>query len=567
MGTEKSETFGSRRVGRRDALKAAAAACVAAMAPGPVDSQETDEVSAADLEAALRVADRSYGEAERSLMLPGVREMRRGMKRVREAAIPQGAEPAFLFDPLVPGVPIPFGRAVFRPTKPQLPSYSGDPESLAFLPVSVLSALVRARKVTSVELTRIYLDRLKRFDPQLLCVVTLTEELAMRQAEQADREIAAGRWRGPLHGIPWGAKDLLFTKGVRTTFGAKPYETQVPDVDAAVVQRLERAGAVLVAKLSLGELAMGDVWFRGMTRCPWDTKQGSSGSSAGPGAATAAGLVGFAIGTETLGSIVSPCVRNGTTGLRPTYGRVPRTGAMALSWTMDKIGPMTRSVEDCALVLNAIAGPDGFDRTVRAVPFSWEPAKGLSGLRIGLDEVGFAAQKDDAVRAVYDRALGALRDAGAELRPIKLPAMDGPYAELTNIIDVEGAASFAALIASGRLAELAQQGPNNWPNIFRVGTTVSAVDYIAMMQLRARLQREMAAAMAEFDCYVTPPYSTLVLTNLTGHPTLITRAGMAGGRPVMIEFTGQLYREDAILRVGHVFEQAMGVPGGWPRLE
>ena len=557
---------GYRSVGRRAALKAAAAACVATLASDTAEAQNGGGIAEADLDAALRLADRTYSETDRKLMLAGVSEMRRGMQRVRQATVPQGAEPAIRFDPWVPGVPLPSGKAVFRPTRPRPPAYSGDPESLAYLPVSLLSAMLRARKITSVELTRMYLNRLRRFDPQLLCVVTLTEELALRQAEQADREIAAGRWRGPLHGIPWGAKDLLFTKGIRTTFGAKPYQDQVPDVDAAVVQRLERAGAVLVAKLSLGELAMGDVWFRGITRCPWDLTQGSSGSSAGPGAATAAGLVGFAIGTETLGSIVSPCVRNGTTGLRPTYGRVPRTGAMALSWTMDKIGPITRSVEDCALVLNAIAGPDGADMTVRQASFSWEPAKGLSGLRIGLDEAGFAAQKDDAAKAIYERALGALRTAGAELKPIKLPRMNGAYAELTNIIDVEGAASFASLVSSGRLAELAQQGPNNWPNIFRVGTTVAGVDYLAMMQVRAQLQREMAAAMSEFDCYVTPPYSTLVLTNLTGHPTLITRAGMDGRKPIMIEFTGQLYREDAILRVGHVFEQAMGTPGGWPRL-
>jgi Asp-tRNA(Asn)/Glu-tRNA(Gln) amidotransferase A subunit family amidase len=276
--------------------------------------------------------------------------------------------------------------------------------------------------------------------------------------------------------------------------------------------------------------------------------------------------VGFAIGTETLGSIVSPCVRNGTTGLRPTYGRVPRSGAMALSWTMDKIGPMTRCVEDCALVLNAIAGPDGADMTVRSVPFSWEPTRGLTGLRIGVDEAGFEARKGEAEKTAYGRALDTLRRSGAELKPITLPRVEGAYAELTNVIDVEGAASFASLLASGKLGDLAQQGANSWPNIFRIGTTVAGVDYIAMMQLRAQLQRAMADAMADFDCYVTPPYSTLVLTNLTGNPTLITRAGMDGAKPIMIEFTGRLYREDAILRVGHVYERAMGVSGVWPKL-
>ncbi len=563
-------SYEKERMTRRESLKIAAGACLGA-ATASASAQEAGGADTgtlvSDLDAFNRISGRSYTETERLQMAPSVAEMRSAMLRVRSAPLPQGAEPAIHFDPWVPGVPLPSGKGVFRPTSGSLPAVPEDPEALAFFTVVELSRLLKARRVSSVFLTRLYLERLKRLDPKLLCVVTLTEDLAMRQAERADRELAAGRWRGPLHGIPWGAKDLLATKAIPTTFGASPYRQQVFSEDATVVTRLERAGAVLVAKLSLGELAMGDVWFGGMTRCPWNPQTGSSGSSAGPCAATAAGLVAFAIGSETLGSIVSPCVRNGTTGLRPTYGRVPRTGAMALSWTMDKLGPIGRCVEDCALVFRAIAGPDGRDLTVRSVPFSWDPAAGLEGLRVGVDRQAFdSATKDNAVAAIYADALDRLRKAGAKLTPVQLPSMEGAYGELTNIIDVEGAASFAELLNNGRLRQLVQQGRYNWPNIFRVGTTVAAADYLAMMQLRADLQRKMAEALRDVDLYVTPPYGSLVLTNLTGHPTLITRAGLHNGKPVMIEFTGQLYREDAICRVGHVFEQVMGAAGVWPRL-
>lgn len=558
------------RVSRREALGAATGACLAAaagaaaaQAPQGAESPVTPD----DLAVLGRVSARAFTEAERALMAPSVTEMRAAVRLIRGAPRPQGAEPAFRFDPWVPGVPLPRGRAVFRPTEGPPPTITPEPDDAAYLSVIELSRLLRAGRMSSVELTRLYIERLKRLDEKLLCVVTLMEDRALRQAERADVEARSGRWRGPLHGIPWGAKDLLATKGTATTAGAKPYVGQVPQDDATVVKRLDKAGAVLIAKLSLGELAMGDVWFRGMTRCPWDLRLGSSGSSAGPSAATAAGLVGFAIGSETLGSIVSPCVRNGTTGLRPTYGRIPRTGAMALSWTMDKLGPICRSVEDCALVLSAIAGPDGLDLTSRDVPFSWEPGRMLEGLRIGVHSQAFERVKTDGPEGrIYARALDALTGAGAVLKPIRLPAMTGAFGELTNIIDVEGAAAFAELVDGGKLGDLAQQGRYNWPNIFRTGTTVAGVDYIAMMQLRAELQRKMAEVMADFDLYVTPPYGSLALTNLTGHPTLITRAGLDGARPVMIEFTGQLYREDAILRAGLVFERAMGAAGVWPKL-
>jgi Asp-tRNA(Asn)/Glu-tRNA(Gln) amidotransferase A subunit family amidase len=416
-----------------------------------------------------------------------------------------------------------------------------------------------------------YLERLKRFGPRLNCVVTLTEDLALQQAERADLELTAGHYRGPLHGIPWGAKDLLATKGIRTTFGAKPYENHVLDYDATVVKRLEDAGAVLVAKLSMGELAMGDVWFGGLTRNPWKPTTGSSGSSAGPGSATAAGLVGFSIGTETLGSIVSPSVVNGVTGLRPTYGRVPRTGAMALVWTMDKIGPMCRGVEDCALVLNAIYGPDGKDVTVTEAPFTWNPSSRLSNLRVGIDIEAFSSVEKSATRKpIYDAALATLRSLGVTLKPVALPKQTDAYGALPSlIIDAESSASFQKLTASGKLTQLAQQGQGNWPNTFRTGSTIPAADYLTALRLRTRLQQEMAESLKDVDCFVTIPFGSpnIYYSNLTGQPTLVTRCGMVSGAPQMIEFTGNLYREDAILRLGFAYEQATEHRKLWPDTE
>ena len=374
---------------RRDLVRAIAGAGMAGgvgmtiAATKPAAEAPSDALTAADLAAADKMAGRSYSQAERELMVGGVTKNRDRFKTLRAADL-DGVEPAFHFDPLLPGMRMPRGKSRCRLSRGRAPAYSGDPESLAFLTVVELSRLVKARKVTSTELTRMYLDRLKRFDPALNCVITLTEELALRQAARADQEIAAGHYRGPLHGIPWGAKDLLATRGIRTTWGARPYEHQLFDEDATVVQRLEQAGAVLVAKLSMGELAVNDVWFGGKTRNPWQPEEGSSGSSAGPGSATAAGLVGFSIGSETLGSIVSPCMVCGVTGLRPTYGRVSRHGAMALCWTLDKLGPMCRGVEDCALLLSAIHGPDGHD-DVAAIPFRWNPRSPLSEIRVGCD--------------------------------------------------------------------------------------------------------------------------------------------------------------------------------------
>jgi Asp-tRNA(Asn)/Glu-tRNA(Gln) amidotransferase A subunit family amidase len=567
----------SGRVRRREVLQRVLALGVTTAVSGVgVEAQDETaaEITAADLIAADKLAGRAYTEKEHGLMLRGAGDLRKSYAVLQHADVDERVEPATKFDPRLPAMHLPTGRGSLHPVSAPTPTYDGNLESLAFAPVATLARLIRARKITSVELTRMYLDRLRKYGPRLNCVITLTDELALKQAGRADAELAAGRYRGPLHGIPWGAKDLLATRGIRTTWGAKPYEHQVLDYDATVVQRLDEAGAVLVAKLSMGELAVNDVWYGGMTRNPWNPKQGSSGSSAGPGSATAAGLVGFSIGSETLGSIVSPSVRCGVTGLRPTYGRVSRYGAMALCWTMDKLGPMCRGVEDCALVLSAIYGPDGKDGTVADVPFHWHPALPLRSLRVGINQAAFdgigktrPGPQSEAHKKVYAEALATLHKLGITPKPITLPQETEAYGALADlIIDVESAATFAQLTASGKLDLLAGQAAYSWPNTFRLGSTVPAVDYLQALRVRAQLQQAMATALHEVDCYVTVPFAgpTLTYTNLTGHPTLVTRCGMIDNVPQSIEFVGALYNEAAILRLGLAFEQATNWHTQWP---
>jgi Asp-tRNA(Asn)/Glu-tRNA(Gln) amidotransferase A subunit family amidase len=429
-------------------------------------------------------------------------------------------------------------------------------DDLAFLPVTALSELVRTKKVTSVELTRMYLSRLKKYGPRLECVITLTENLGLSQARRADEEIAAGRYRGPLHGIPWGAKDLLATKGIRTTWGAMPYKDQIFDLNAAVVERLEEAGAVLVAKLTMGALAWGDVWYGGKTRNPWNYKEGSSGSSAGSASATAAGLVGFAIGTETWGSIISPATVCGVTGLRPTYGRVSRAGAMALSWSMDKIGPICRSVEDCALVFDAIYGPDGKDLTVVDLPFNWDPALDLKSLRIGYLKKAF--DKDYPEKKNDEASLGVLRSLGLELVPFDLPE-DQPVNAISFILNAEAAAAFAELTLTNRDDLMVRQGKDAWPNVFRQANLIPAVEYIQANRVRTLLMEEMAEKMKNLDVYVAPSSddNNQLLTNLTGHPAVVVPNGFdEKGMPTSISFIGNLFREAETLRVAQALEEA-----------
>ena len=438
-------------------------------------------------------------------------------------------------------------------------------EDLAFYPITALAQLLKTRKVTSVQLTELFLKRLKKYGPRLECVITLTEDLAIKQAKRADEEIASGYYRGPLHGIPWGAKDLLSTKGIKTTWGAMPYKDQIINEDATVVKRLEEAGAVLVAKLTMGALAWGDVWYGGKTRNPWNPEQGSSGSSAGSAAATAAGLVGFSIGTETWGSIVSPSSRCGVTGLRPTFGRVSRYGAMALSWSMDKIGPISRSAEDCALVFNAIYGPDGKDLTVVDLPFSWDPSLDLKDIRIGYLKKAF--EKDYKNKKNDEAVLETLRSLGIDLIPVELPEL--PVNALSFILNVEAAAAFDELTRTGKDDLLVRQGKKAWPNVFRQARLIPAVEYIQANRIRTLLMQEMAEKMKDIDVYVAPSInnSNLLLTNLTGHPTVVVPNGFnEKGSPTSISFVGNLFEEAKILRVAKAFQEATAFHLKHPKL-
>jgi Asp-tRNA(Asn)/Glu-tRNA(Gln) amidotransferase A subunit family amidase len=398
-----------------------------------------------------------------------------------------------------------------------------------------------------------YLARLKQYAPKLNCVITLTEELALAQAGRAEREIRAGRYRGPLHGIPWGAKDLFATKGIPTTWGAEPYRDQVFQYDAAVVERLEKAGAVLVAKLSMGALAQGGLWFGGMTKTPWNTERSSSGSSAGSASATSAGLVGFALGTETLGSIVSPSIACGVVGLRPTFGRVSRYGAMALSWTMDKIGPLCRSVEDCAIVFRAVLGPDGRDQSVVDAPFDWLPDAPLSGLRVGYLKTEFEKAPADS-KPVYDQSLEALRKIGVRLEPVALP--EPPAGPLRMILVAEAATAFDDLTRDGGVNQLRGQEPNDWPNTFRTSRLIPAVEYIRAQRARTLLMRQMHELMSKWDVILCPTGASLLVTNLTGHPQVVVPCGFVKDRPQGLLFTARLYEEGTALRLALAFERA-----------
>ncbi len=517
--------------------------------------QTQQRVSKEQLKDALEILGLDFTEAQRNMMLGSVNRNLGTYETLRGIDIPLDTEPAFHFRPALPGKEPKPRPSKFVPTVGTKLAPFSDIEDLAFLPVTELAPLVRARKVSSTGLTKMFLARLKKYSPRLLCVITLTEDLALEQAARADQEIRTGKYRGPLHGIPYGAKDLFATKGIKTTWGAEPFQDQVPTHNCTAIERLTNAGAVLLAKLSMGALAQGDVWFAGMTRNPWNLEQGSSGSSAGSASATAAGLVGFSIGTETLGSIVSPCARCGVTGLRPTYGRISRYGAMGLSWTMDKIGPICRSVEDCALVLNAMYGPDGHDVTTIRAPFDWNPSTPVAGLRIGYTKAEFERFQAEG-RRVYDDALDALRKAGAKLEAVELP--QNQARAIVILLQAEAAAAFDDITRDQRVNQLRGQGPEDWPNSFRTSRLIPAVEYIRAQRARTLLQQQMHEFMQQWDAIVSPfPGSTsLQITNLTGHPQVAVPCGFAGNAPQTILFTGRLYEEGTPLRVAHAFEQA-----------
>ena len=520
-------------------------------------------------------------DKQEDMALPGVNRALDSYEVVRKIDVPLDTEPAIVFHPALPGFHI--KRAATK-TKFKFgrnePAQFKSVEDLAFATVPQLAELIRTKKVSSVELTKMYLARLKRYSPKLLCVVTLTEDLALKQAQDADNDLKRGKYRGPLHGIPWGAKDLLATKGIKTTWGAEPYRDQVIDYDATVVERLRDAGAVLVAKLSMGALAQGPKWFGGVTRNPWvpdEDRLGSSGSSAGPASATSAGLVGFSIGTETLGSIVSPSSRCGVTGLRPTYGRISRYGAMGLSWTMDKIGPICRGVEDCAAALDAIYGPDNRDLTVGDAPFNWSADLLLDKLRVAYLKTEFETpappnaneqqrQLTERRNAMYKEALDALEKAGVKMTPIELPKF--PTQNIRYILTAEAATAFDDITRDGRVNQLSGQDPGDWPNTFRTSRFVPAVEYLRAQRARDVLMREMDKLMSQWDVFVSPApgSASLIITNLTGHPAVCLPCGFldvpgANNGPIQhlpqaIMFTGGLYDEASPLRVALAFEQA-----------
>ncbi len=520
---------------------------------------EEGPVTANDLAHAEKIAGLQFSETERKLMVEGINDLREDFEALREVPLPNSISPALSFDPRPAGFVYDPESRCFRPSRPEAAERPDDLEELAFLPVTQLAALVRTRRVSSVELTKMYLERLRRHGPKLLCVITLTEERALAKAQRADREIATGIYRGPLHGIPWGAKDLLAVRGYPTTWGATPFKDQHFDEDATVVKRLDEAGAVLVAKLTMGALANGDVWFGGKTRNPWNPEQGSRGSSAGSASAVAAGLVAFAIGTETRGSILSPCTRCGATGLRPTFGLVSRHGAMALSWSMDKIGPICRAVEDCVLVFDAINGPDGRDETVIDMPFSWQADRDPRELRVGYLRSAFETEPSENQREWNDFNLATLetvRSMGIELVPLELPEL--PVGALGFILRVEAAAAFDEMTRTNVDDELVRQDPSAWPNRLRTARTVPAVEYIQANRVRRIAMREMARILDGIDVYLSPTRGdNLRITNLTGHPAVVLPNGFrANGTPTSITFCGNLFRDSEAMLLARAYQEA-----------
>lgn len=584
------------RVARRRFLQVIPAAVAGSLAaPALAQQPQTPpRLDKATLDCAEKVFGIDFTDAEDEQMARGVSRNLDTFEQLRQMNIPLDTEPAVTFRPYLPGKkPKPGATpgAKIKITSQGPAARRASIDELAFLPVTSLAPMIQRREVSSTDLTKMYLERLKKYGPKLNCVVTLTEELALAQAASADKEIRAGRYKGPLHGIPWGAKDLFATRGIPTTWGAGPFQNQVFDYDATIVERLREAGAVLVAKLAMGALAQGDNWFRGQTKNPWNPddpspqRSGSSGSSAGPGSATAAGLVGFALGTETRGSIISPSVANGVTGLRPTYGRISRFGAMALAWTMDKIGPMCRSVEDCALVFNAVYGPDGRDDTVVDAPFVWNPDVPLSKLRIGYIKSEFEPsaagrggraggaggegrggrggglspeeqqrQREERLK-IYTEALDVYRKAGATLEPIDLPASITSVSSMIGfVLSVEAAAAFDDLTRS---KDIGDKSLGSWPNTFRTHRFVPAVEYIRAQRARTLLIREMDTLMSQYDAFLsTTSSATLGVTNLTGHPAVALKAGFQNNAPVELMVTGRLYDEATTLRVALAFERA-----------
>ena len=516
---------------------------------------EDESITKTEIANAEKLIGLDFTESERDSMLDDLNDNLQDYLKIRNVYLDNSVMPSLLFNP----IPQNFN---FSDSQKQLEfsDYSNmelpsNKDELAFYSVGELAELIKTKQISSVDLTMFFIERLKKYDPALHCVITLTEKRAIKQAKLMDEEIAAGKYRGLLHGIPFGVKDLLATKDYKTTWGAEPYKEQMINKDAAVIKKIESAGGVLVAKLTMGALAWGDVWFGGKTRNPWNTEKGSSGSSAGPASAVSAGLVPFAIGTETWGSIVSPSTVCGVTGLRPTYGRVSRTGAMALSWSMDKIGPICRNTEDLAIVFAAIYGKDGIDPTLYDAPFNYLPVVDLSKIKIAYLKNDF--DKDYAFHKNDSLTLAKLRDLGAELIPIELPDVD--VNALSFILSAEAGAVFDELTRSNRDDLLVRQIKNAWPNRFRSARFIPAIEYINANRIRTILINEMGELFEEVDLYIAPSWEgdNLLLTNLTGHPCVVLPNGFSEeGTPTSISFIGNLFDEGTIIAVAKKYQDA-----------
>jgi Asp-tRNA(Asn)/Glu-tRNA(Gln) amidotransferase A subunit family amidase len=551
-----------------------------AFGAGPAVGPEVSSSTFAEAEKLVQVemtaAERAMAASSWRKTMAALYERRTGPRKV---ALEATLAPASRWNPVLPGLKAGPERDRFVRSNADPGPVPARDEDIAFASLTQLSRWIEQRKLSSERLTRIYLKRLEQFDPTLHCVITLTGDLASAQAKKADEEIAAGNYRGPLHGIPWGGKDLLDTAGIRTTYGAEPFRNRVPAADAVVVKRLHEAGAVLVAKLSLGALALNDIWFGGQTMNPWLLEEASSGSSAGPGAATAAGLVAFAIGSETGGSIVSPAMRCGITGLRPTYGRVARTGAMTLCWSLDKLGPMTRTVEDAMLVLHAISGPDAGDLASVPSKLDFNAGASVQGLRVGYVPRWL---NENPATAVDRAAVETVKKVG--MVPVEVSIPDWPYDSLNLILFAEGAAAFEELGLSGGMNQLKAQVPDAWPNIFREARFLSAVDFVQADRFRRKVAEEMARVFSEVDLLLVPSLrdEMLTLTNFTGHPSLTLRAGfveVAKARsdwapdpnnpmptfapprrvPHGVTLIGRLFDEGTVASAGLALERAFGV--------
>jgi Asp-tRNA(Asn)/Glu-tRNA(Gln) amidotransferase A subunit family amidase len=556
-----------RAINRRRFIECFSAAGVgSALMPGALAAvaQDAETITIEILQSAQRIAGVSFTPDEQRRLLEklnGAQGYVAGFARLRTANLGNSAQPAIVFNPVPPGKKLPTERRPLRRQKVEVSMPRSD-EELAFLPLTHLARLVESRQVTPTELTKLYLARLKTYDQQLHCVVNLTEELALRQARQADEEIAQGTYRGPLHGIPWGAKDLLAVRGTRTTWGMSPFKDRVIDTDATVYSRLTKAGAILVAKLSTGALAVTAQWFGGLTRNPWNTQQDAAGSSAGPGAATAAGLVGFSIGTDTGGSIIGPSTRNGVSGLRPTFGRVSRHGAMTLAWTQDTVGPICRSAEDCALVFDAIYGPDGKDNTVLDVPFNWDASADVTKLRVGYMRPAAEGAIDEETRRNNEDALRVIRSLGVTVVPFALP--DVPIEAIDFIRYAETAAAFDDVTRTGVMAEV-ERGPeqSRRPDEIRAAYFIPAVEFIQANRLRMRVMEQVDEALGDLDLFIG---SNQALTNRTGHPVISVPNGFSQGSPTALHVTGKLFGEQEILLLAHAFQANTNFHLKHPRL-